>query len=101
MSIPTRYEIEARHPDGTRFYIGETARLSRIGLLKVMQAQGDAIVAALAIGEDDQIAFGAKPKAYATTSNGWWVGFTGRTSKDAATEGNVAPALPSLATVGA
>lgn len=99
MSLPTRYEIEARHQDGRRFYVGQTARLSRQGLLAVMQSQGAALSALLFPGEDDEITFGAKPKAYAVTG-AWWVGFTGRTMKEAASEG-LANAVPPLAFWGA
>lgn len=88
MSEPTRYEILAEHPDGRKYLIGYTPRLSRVGLLNAMRARGDDLVAKLPIGENDVMRFETKPRVHCTTS-GWRIGFTGRTQRDARSMGEV------------
>lgn len=79
---PTRYEIAARHPDGRHYLIGYTVRRSRSGLLAAMRRVGPQTVAKLAIGESDLISWHTKPVIHADVA-GWWIGFTGRTQRDA------------------
>lgn len=79
---PTRYEVAAKSPTGESFLLGYTPRVSRQGLLIVMQRHGEKIIAALHIGEKDQISFGTQPRPFATVA-GWRLEFTGRTQRDA------------------
>lgn len=88
MVMITRYEITATHPDGRAFLVGYTPRLSRPGLLAAMQNVGNAIVEKLAIGDDDALTFGTKPRPHAKTT-GWMIGFTGRTQRDAKQSGEL------------
>jgi hypothetical protein len=83
---PTRYEITATREGCDTLLIGYTPRVSRIGLLHVMQRQHVELIARLGIGDDDEIAWHTRPRVHATTS-GWSIGFTGRTQRDAILSG--------------
>lgn len=92
MTRPTRYEIAATAADGRRFLVGYTPRKSRQGLLIAMQNVGPELVAALGIGEDDEMRFVTKPRIHCAIGADVVVGFTGRTENDTRSEG----ALPAL-----
>ena len=77
----TRYEITACKDDVT-YLIGYTPRISRMGLLTVMQSHGPAIIEKLGIGNNDAISFACKPRIHAKM-DGWTIGFTGRTQREA------------------
>lgn len=78
----TRYEITATHPALPPVVIGFTARKSRYGLLGIMQARGDELIALCNVGAEDGIVFSCRPKIHARV-NGWTIGFSGRTERDA------------------
>jgi hypothetical protein len=84
----TRYEITARHPDGRTFLVCYTPRVSRTGLQLAMQNVGDRLVAALPVGENDEMTWHTQPRAHCKTS-GWEIGFTGRTQRDAIMSGEM------------
>jgi len=76
----TRYQVEATNGKQS-FTIGFTPRVSRIGLLKMMQSQGQQLIDAIGITDDDQITFACKPRVHAKVKD-WTIGFTGRTQHD-------------------
>lgn len=84
----TRYEVLATK-GAEQFIVGFTPRVSRMGLLRVMQGVGDFLIVQCGIGAADEITFGfnhgSKPLAYAEVS-GWRIGFTGRTERDVASQ---------------
>ena len=84
----TRYEIAATHPDGRRLLIAYTPRVSRHGLLAAMRHNAGAVIAVLGIGDADTITWGTQPRPHAITC-GWRVEFTGRTQRDARSEGEL------------
>lgn len=77
----TAYEITAVKGSQT-YLIAYAQRLSRAGLLKAMQARGETIITKLGIGRDDTITFHCQPRVHAVM-DGWTIGFTGRTMKEA------------------
>ena len=89
MAIPTRYEIIAYHAaTGRKLLVGYTPRLSRPGLIAAMRNVGDSLIEKLPILEADEMAFGTQPRPHATIP-GWWIGFSGRTQRDAKTLGEL------------
>lgn len=83
----TRYEIIASK--GNRSYlIGYTPRVSRSGLLAVMQRHGPDIIRVIDIKEEDEIRWYTSPRVHAEVA-GWFIGFTGRTQKEAQQAGEV------------
>lgn len=84
---PTRYEIVAKHDDGRTLLVSYAGGSpSRMRLLRAMQAHGPELIAALQIGETDQITFGTKPRPFAKVC-GWTVAYSGRTQRDCRTQG--------------
>lgn len=84
---PTRYEVAARHEDGRRVVVGFTARTTRRGLLNVMQARGEELVALMNLQEDGPKVSFARDGAgrwKMDFGRGWRVGFTGRTERQVA-----------------
>ncbi len=79
----TTYEITATKDGEPSILIGYSPRLSRIGLLRAMQHVGARMIERLAIGDSDETAWHTKPHVHCTFTNGWTVGFTGRTHRDA------------------
>lgn len=77
--MATRYEVVARGPNGELIPVGFTARVSRRGLLNLLQVEGDRWAALMS--DTDEIEFHCRPRIHATVSNGWWFGFTGNTQK--------------------
>ena len=77
----TKYEITARHPDGTTYLVAYTPRLTRRGLLVAMCGAGPEIVEKTSMGKDDEFIFAKSPRWHATM-NAWTIGFTGRTLHD-------------------
>lgn len=82
----TRYEVTATN--GTRtVLVGYTPRISRPGLLAVMQRQGDRLIATCGISDIDPIEFivasNCHPRIHAHVGKHWIVGFTGRTQREA------------------
>lgn len=86
----TRYEIAAIDPHGNRkFLIGYTPRHSRPGLLSAAERVGKHIIAKLSIGEDCRLIYSGHPVKRLDLSNGWTIGFTGRTQLDCRNEGEL------------
>ncbi len=79
--MTTRYEVQATK-EGVSYAIGYTPRVSRIGLLKLMQSFGAEIIKACEITNQHEMVFATKPRVHATV-NGWVIGFTGRTQREA------------------
>ena len=78
----TAYEITATKQGQPVYLVAYAQRLSRAGLLKAMQNRGEAIIARLGIGANDQITFHCQPRAHCVM-DGWTIGFTGRTMLEA------------------
>ena len=88
MADITRYEVAAKSPSGKAYLVSYSLRLSRRGLLAAMQGRGDALIELIGITDDDQFSFSTKPRPFAKIKD-WWIGFTGRTRRDAENEGEL------------
>ena len=79
---PTRYEITASK-NGHTALVGYTPRKSRDGLLAMVRKNGARFAA---FTGDDNLLFGAHA-ADGGVSGGWVIQFTGRTQREALSEG--------------
>ena len=79
---PTRYEITARHADGRELLVVYTSQKSRNGLLKAIRGNASVLF------PEDALFYGlsAKPLPHVTCCN-WIIGFSGRTQRQAYSEG--------------
>lgn len=82
---PTRYELAVAHPDGRRFLLGYTVRRSRNSLFEFAQRNA---LALLRLTGDETIRF-AKRTAEGATMGAWHINWTGRTQRQAASEGRL------------
>lgn len=82
--LRTRYEITA-HRDGTTYLVGYVGRKSRSGLVAAMQHVGQKMIHRLGI-TDAPYRFAYKPHIH-YVMDGWTIGFTGRTHRDAVFSG--------------
>lgn len=80
--MTTKYEITARHSDGRSFLIGFTARKSRVGLLAVLRDRGDEILVKCGFTDGAKAEY-TKGRFPCVLSEGWTIGFTGRTKLEA------------------
>ena len=84
----TRYEVTAKC-DETTLFIGYTAKHSRLGVLSCFRGRASrdqALLDAMQVNGSDRL-FDAPNLALRV--NAWTVGFTGRTQREAITEGEL------------
>ena len=83
----TAYEVCLWHPDGRRYLIGYVGRRNRLGIVKALQRVGERVLAITNMSEDDRFAFDKGGKQAQLTATGWRFGITGRTERDAISQG--------------
>lgn len=82
---PTRYELAATHADGRKVLIAYSPRRNRQGLLAAARERGELLVK---LAGTDSITF-AKLAAGGATMGAWSIKYTGRTQREAYTEGEL------------
>jgi hypothetical protein len=88
-NVATRYEIAAVGPEGQRVILAYTARTSQSCLVEAIVASRAGLVELLgasdAFGRPAEITHFSKlgTRHQAHTDNGWTIGFTGRTEREA------------------
>ena len=87
----TRYEIIAENDAGHRLLVGYSTQPSRSGILRVVRAIGQRVIARLAIGENHICRWTGKGRFGHRweLGNGWIIRFTGRTERDAIIDGEL------------
>lgn len=84
----TRYEVVARHRQtDARVVVGFTSKLSRSGLLKVLQSRGEELIAFTGMPEDARFTMNSRTtgsgRRFAFALAGDWIfEFTGRTERE-------------------
>lgn len=87
-NYPTRYELIAEKGDA-RILIGYTMHQSRHGLLSLCRQNGEKLVSFMGLDDKAEIVF-LKPAKLGATMGGWSVKFSGRTQRDAISNGELA-----------
>ena len=82
----TRYEVIAQRDNGERVRIGYTMHRSRHGLLQVLRAHADQVIALTNCGENTMMTAGSRASD-GFRINDWSLRFTGRTERQAILEG--------------
>ncbi len=86
MNTPTRYEIVATNAkDGRKVLVGYTPRKGREGIFQMLAKNGEAWVK---FSGAEDITFG-KRVSDGAVSGDWKLNFSGRTQRDARTEGEL------------
>jgi hypothetical protein len=82
----TRYEITAER-DGVRILIGYMSRRGRAGILSMVRANADKFLEFFECGAS--MWTWGKRASDGATINGWMINFSGRTQRDAYTQGEL------------
>ena len=84
-NYPTRYEVVASHNDGRRLLMGYTKRKSRDGIASLVASKGPENMQRMGLLSERMF----NAPAGALMVEGWTIGFTGRTQREAIQFGEI------------